>query len=273
MISAEGCAGQTQIAVSPAFRALDTHDLRKGLPATGTNRTLACISRSRHARSPQKVAPDRVKSHSRLHFAHSTRTISAEGCAGPGQIALSPAFRALDTHDLRRELRRTASNRTLACISRTRHARSPQRVVPRPGQIALSPAFRALDTHDLRRRLRRTGSNRTLACISRTRHARSPQRVAPDRVKSHSRLHFAHSTRTISAEGCAGPRQIALSPAFRALDTHDLRRGLSRTGTNRTLACISRTRHARSPQRVVALRGGPAALPPALREKVKKSER
>ena len=66
----------------------------------------------------------------------------------------------------------------------------------------LSPAFRALDMHD------------------------SPQRVAPDRDKSHSRLHFARSTRTISAEGCDGQGQIALSPAFRALDTHDLRRGL-----------------------------------------------
>ena len=85
-----------------------------------------------------------------------------------------------------------------------------------------------------------------LACISRTRHARSPQRVvrAPD--KSHSRLHFAHSTRTIS--GCAHMGQIALSPAFRALDTRDLRRGLRAHGTNRTLACISHTRHARSPK-------------------------
>ena len=69
-----------------------------------------------------------------------------------------------------------------------------------------------------------------------------------------------------------GPGQIALSPALRSLDTHDLRRGLRRTKPNRTLACISRTRHARSPQRV-AFRGAPAALPPALREKVKKSER
>ena len=45
-----------------------------------------------------------------------------------GQIALSPAFRALDTHDLRRGLRAHGSNRTLACTSHTRHARSPQRV-------------------------------------------------------------------------------------------------------------------------------------------------
>ena len=152
-------------------------------------------------------------SHSRLHFAHSTRTISAEGCAGSGHIALSPACRALDTHDLRRGSRGHPAHRTLACISRTRRARSPQRV------------------------------------------ARGPD-------KSHSRLHFAHSTRTISAEGCAGSRQIALSPAFRALDTHDLRRGLRADRTNRTLACISRTRHARSPQRVAL---SVDAVRPALR--------
>ena len=170
------------------------------------------------------------KSHSRLHFAHPTRTISAEGCPGPGQIALSPAFRASDTRDLRRGLTatkpnrtrlhfahpartisrrglpRTGTNRTLACISRVRHARSPQRVNPGPGQIARSPAFRASDTRrtrDLRRRL----------------HAR-------DKTKSHSRLHFARPTRTISAEGCPRQNQIALSPAFRASDTHGLRRGL-----------------------------------------------
>ena len=104
-VSAEGCAGTGQIALSPAFRALDTHDLRRGLRAHGTNRTLVCISRTRHARSPQRVARAWDKSHSRLHFAHSTRTISAEGCARMGQIALSPAFRTLDTHDLRRGLR------------------------------------------------------------------------------------------------------------------------------------------------------------------------
>ena len=80
-ISAEGCAGTGQIALSPAFRALDTHDLRRGLRAHGTNRTLACISRTRHARSPQRVARAWDKSHSRLYFAHSTRAISAEGCA------------------------------------------------------------------------------------------------------------------------------------------------------------------------------------------------
>ena len=166
-------ANRTLACISP----LDTHDLRKGLRAHRTNRTLACISRTRHARSLQRVARTPGESRSRLHFAHSTRTISAEGCAHSRQIALSPAFRALDTHDLRRGLRAHRTNRTLACISRTQHARSPQRVARTPGE-------------------------------------------------SRSRLHFAHSTRTISAEGCARSRQISLSPAFRALDTHYLRRGL-----------------------------------------------
>ena len=170
-------ACSARIALSPAFRALDTHDLRRGSRGDFTKRALACISRTRHARSPQRVARGPDKSHSRLHFAHSARTISAEGCAGSRQIALSSAFRALDTHDLRRGLRADRTNRTLACISRTRRARSPQRVA------------RAWD-------------------------------------ELHSRLHFAHSTRTISAEGRAHMGRIALSPAFRALDTHDLRRGL-----------------------------------------------
>ena len=76
----------------------------EGLPPCRTNRALACISRTRHARSPQRVARVQDKSRSRLHFAHSTRAISAEGCPLPGQIALSPAFRALDTHDRRRGL-------------------------------------------------------------------------------------------------------------------------------------------------------------------------
>ena len=50
--------------------------------------------------------------------------------------------------------------------------------------------------------LRAHGANRTLACVSRPGPARSPQRVARPADKSHSRLHFAHSTRAISAEGC-----------------------------------------------------------------------
>ena len=99
----------------------------------------------------------------------SSRTISAEGRAGQIQNAISPAFRALDTHDLRRWLRAPNPKRDLACISRPRRARSPQRV-------AWDKSKTALDTHDLRRGLRWTGQKR--------------------------HLHFAPSTRAISAEGC-----------------------------------------------------------------------
>ena len=114
-IYAEGRARIAPVALSPAFRALHAHDLRRGLRGHGPNRALACISRTPHARSPQRVAREQVQSHSRLHFAHTTRMISAEGCAHTGQIALSPAFRARDTHDLRRGLRGNAhSTRTIS---------------------------------------------------------------------------------------------------------------------------------------------------------------
>ena len=109
--------------------------------------------RARHARSPQRVARAPDKSHSRLRFAHSTRTISAEGCARMGQIALSPAFRALDTHDLRRVARAWDKSRSRLHFAHSTRTISAEGCA-RMGQIALSPAFRTLDTHDLRRGVR-----------------------------------------------------------------------------------------------------------------------
>ena len=100
------------------------------------------------------------------------------------------------------------------------------RANPRGAATSRTRFATPLDTHDLRRGLRATNPKRNLTCISRLRHARSPQRVAPDKSKTQSHLHFAPSTRAISAEGCARQIQNAISPAFRALDTHDLRRGL-----------------------------------------------
>ena len=125
-----------------------------------------------------------------------TRGISADGCVHTGHVALSPTFRARSPQRVARIPARSHSR--LPYCTRTISAAG----CAYTGQIALSPAFRALDTHDLRRGLRGNVTTRTLACISRTRHARSPQRVARVCDKSHSRLHFAHSTRTIPAEGC-----------------------------------------------------------------------
>ena len=169
---------KSEIATLPAFRATDTHDLRRGLHFEIRNRNFTCIPRTRHARSPQKVALRNPKSQFHLHSAHSTRTISAEGCTSKSKNAISPAFRALDTHDLRRGLHFEIRNRNFTCIPRTRHARSPQKVA-----------------------------------------LRNP--------KTQFHLHSAHSTRTISAEGCTSKSKNAISPAFRALDTHDLRRGFT----------------------------------------------
>ena len=146
-----GGARPGRIALLPAFRALDARDLNRGLRSQGTNRTLACISRTRHARSPQRVARGPDNSHSRLRFAHSTRAISAEGCARTGQIALSP-FRALDTHALRRGLRAGHKSRSRLHFAHSTRAISAEGCAG-TGQIALSPAFRALHTHDLRRGL------------------------------------------------------------------------------------------------------------------------
>ena len=80
MLKDAKCLATPRSSKSPALRALDAHDLRGGLRARRAKRTLACISRTRPARSPQRVARTPDISHSRLHFVSSTRTISAEGC-------------------------------------------------------------------------------------------------------------------------------------------------------------------------------------------------
>ena len=74
------------------------------------------------------------------------------------------------------------------------------------------------------------------AYISHIRHARSPQRVDHAPAQTQFRLGFAHPTRTISAEGWPRSRTNAVSPRFRASDTHDLRRGLTTQRYNRSFA-------------------------------------
>ena len=74
----------------------------------------------RHARSPQRVVRAKPKTQSHLHFAPSTRTIAAQGCAVQIQNAISPAFRALDTHDCRRWLRFVVLRRRRPRLKRER---------------------------------------------------------------------------------------------------------------------------------------------------------
>ena len=170
--------------------------------------------RAFRARLPPKAKRDQSKTQSHLHFTPSTRTISAEGCAPPIQNAISRPRRARSPQSVARDQSKTQSRLHFAPSPRTISAEG----------CPLSPAFRALDTHDLRRGLRATNPKRNLTCISRPRHARSPQRVARDQSKTQSHLDFALSTRS-PQRGCPRPGQNAISPAFRAIDARDFRRG------------------------------------------------
>ena len=110
---------------------MDTHHLRRGSHLEIRNRNFTSISSDGHAGSPQRVALRNQKSQLYQHFARWTRTISAEGHTWKSEIATLPAFRAMDTHDLRRRLHFETKKRNFTCIPRTRHARSPQKVALR----------------------------------------------------------------------------------------------------------------------------------------------
>ena len=103
-----------------------------------------------------------------------------------------------------------------------------------------------MDTHYLRRGLHFEIGNRNFTCIPRTWHARSPQRFALRNQKKQFHLHSAHSTRTISAEGCTSKSKNTISPAFRALDTHDLRRGFTFRNHASEVLCLPRNHEPRS---------------------------
>ena len=77
-----------QIALSPAIRAIDTRDLRRGLRAHGTNRTLACISHTRHARSPQRVA--RQVSKTSVSYKTSSKTHTSKSAKRAFRTRLPP---------------------------------------------------------------------------------------------------------------------------------------------------------------------------------------
>ena len=73
-------------------------------------------------------------------------------------------------------------------------------------------------------------------------------RRAQDRfARDHSE---SDPTRTISAEGSSGSKQIRTAPQREQSDTHDLRRGFAAVKTNSHGATARALRHARSPQRV-----------------------
>ena len=111
------------------FRAIDTHNLTKGLLEQVTNRRITTVSCDRHVRSYERVAPSTARSQfyysfarstrtilrkgsstaparSQFYysFARSTRTILRKGSSGSGKIAILLQSRAIDTYDLTKGL-------------------------------------------------------------------------------------------------------------------------------------------------------------------------
>ena len=122
--------GNRTNATLPIFRAMDTHHLRRGSHLEVRNRNFTTsISRDAHRRSPQRVALRNQKSQLYLHSVRWTRTISAEGYTSKSEDTTLPAFRAINTHDLRRGLHFEIRNN------------------------CNFSAFRTMDTHNLRRGL------------------------------------------------------------------------------------------------------------------------
>ena len=136
------------------------------------------------------------------------------------------------------------------------HSKSdPTRTIPAEGsstsrQIRTAPQRQRFDTHDLRRGFTAVKTNSHGATATALRHARSPQRVCRGQDKFARRHSESASTRTISAEGSSGSRQIRTGPQRERSDTHDLRRGFAEVKTNSHGATARALRHTRSPQRV-----------------------
>ena len=200
----------------------------------------------RHARSPQRVCRAQEKTARRHSESASTRTIDniesdltrtipAEGSSGSRQIRTAPQRERSDAHDPRRGFigLKTDSHGTTAT---------------------------GFDTHDLRRGFAAVKTNSHGATARALRHARSPQRVRRAQDRFARRHSESASTRTISAEGSSGSRQIRTAPQRERFDTHDLRRGFIGLKTDSHGTTARAIRHARSPQRG-AFRKLPSGLP------------
>ena len=183
-------------------------------------------------------------------------------------------FRAIDRHNLTKRLLEQVTNCRITTVSCDRHARSYERValsttrsqfyhsfarstrtILRKGctqhhKIAILPQFRAIDTHDLTKGLHSAPQDRNFTTVSRDRHARSYERVALTRTRSQCYCSFVRLTRTILRKGCTQTHKIAILPQFRAIDTHDLTKGLHSAPQDRNFTTVSRDRHARSYERV-----------------------
>ena len=215
--------------------------------------TIQYYSRARtSARNTRSSASSTSASTSSTRTSTSTSSTSASttSASSASKMSILPQFCAIGTHDLTKGLHSAPQNRNFTTVSCHRHARSYERValstaksqfyysfvrstrtILRKGssgtnEIAILPQFRAIDTHDLTKGFIGHKRNRNFTTVSCDRHARSYERVHRAQTKSQFYHSFARSTRTILRKGSSGTNEIAILPQFRAIDTHDLTRGL-----------------------------------------------
>ena len=139
-----GSTRHRKILILLQFRAIDTHDLTKGLHPAPENLNFTTVSCDRHARSYERVAPSTARSQFYYSFARSTRTILRKGCTQHRKIAVLLQFRAIDdsrckivkllefrtidAYDLTKGLRQQVQNRQITTVSRDRHVGSYEKV-------------------------------------------------------------------------------------------------------------------------------------------------
>ena len=152
--------------------------------------------------------------------------------------------------NLAKGLHPAPQDRNFTTVSRDRHVRSYERVhragkkssnyysfarwtrtilrkgCSGSGTIAILLQFRAMDTYHLTKGLLGLRQDRNFTTVSRDGHVRSYERVARAPARSQFYYSFARWTRTILRKGCSGSGRIAIVLQFRAIDTHDLTRGL-----------------------------------------------
>ena len=158
-------------------------------------------------------------------FGRSTRTILRKGSSGTRKIAILLQFRVINTHDLTKGFIGHPQDRNFTTVS------GATRTILRKGssgtrKIAILLQFRAINTHDLTKGFIGHPQDRNFTTVSGDQHARSYERVHRAPARSQFYYSFGRSTRTILRKGSSGTRKIAILLQFRAIDTHDLMRGL-----------------------------------------------
>ena len=124
---------KSDIATLPAFRAMDTHDLRRRLHFEIKKHNFTCIPRTRHALSPQKVALQNQKMQFHLHSASFAWCGSEDGTLNQKELQAGSASGGIKQ---KRQRHPTNQNtpRSISTISPNKHENEANRNHPAIGK-------------------------------------------------------------------------------------------------------------------------------------------